>query len=599
MRSQSHGRSLCVPQVVILCGVIGMANHLMAGGIADSFSNNHPDVDLWAVRHTNIDGLRVVERNNRLEFEFSSQLGVEAVAGYIGNGWAIDPRQPLQFQMSVHFATPSVVQGVVSLVVGFSEEMEPAGTGPQDAVLLVYEQSQGTYVVGVVAINNGVSQVLFATEVAPIINATLFGSYNPTTNELTLTFAGPPVTIPNVLALPIPSQGTFFMAATSNANLTLSGSAMWVDNVSVSGSILEVSPLDVADCNGNGVPVEWLGDGFCDDGGLDSIFNGILIDNNCEELGFDGGDCSRPRSDLLWRHRNGQTFIWLMDGTDRVGQGSPGNANPAVWEFEGIGDFDGDGNADILWRHLTTGQVIVWFMNGTQRIGVGSAGSANPNVWEIAGIGDFDGLASTPTSTADILWRNTTTGQTIIWLMDGNRRIGAGSPGSVGAVWQIAGVGDFDGDGHSDILWYHTLSGQVFIWFIQGTQRVAQGSAGSANPNQWEIAGIANFDGLTSTLTPTDDILWRRNTGQTVIWLQNGVQRIGAGSPGNAGAVWQIEGTGDLDGDGNADILWRNQAASGQVFAWFIEGTDRVGQGPLGGISHDWQILGTGMFDAD
>jgi hypothetical protein len=37
------------------------------------------------------------------------------------------------------------------------------------------------------------------------------------------------------------------------------------------------------------------------------------------------------------------------------------------------GDFDGDGKADLLWRH-TTGAVYVWLLNGTSRIGEGSLG---------------------------------------------------------------------------------------------------------------------------------------------------------------------------------------------------------------------------------
>jgi hypothetical protein len=134
---------------------------------------------------------------------------------------------------------------------------------------------------------------------------------------------------------------------------------------------------------------------------------------------------------------------------------------------------------------------------------------------------------------------------------------------------------------------------------MEGAQRVASGPAGSVDPNVWEIAGVGDFDGLASTPTPTADILWRRNNGQTVIWLMDGTVRIGQGSPGTVGQDWQIAGVGDFDGDRQADILWRNQSASGQVFVWFIKGTARVGHGSLGGISHVWQIAGTDDFDGE
>jgi len=45
-------------------------------------------------------------------------------------------------------------------------------------------------------------------------------------------------------------------------------------------------------------------------------------------------------------------------------------------------DFDGDGKADILWRNTTTGQVSVWLINGAAKLSGGSPGTV-PVEWEI------------------------------------------------------------------------------------------------------------------------------------------------------------------------------------------------------------------------
>lgn len=55
---------------------------------------------------------------------------------------------------------------------------------------------------------------------------------------------------------------------------------------------------EIEDCNGNCVPADWVGDGFCDDGSFE--YNGIAIFLNCEEFDNDGGDCDINEDCTTW-----------------------------------------------------------------------------------------------------------------------------------------------------------------------------------------------------------------------------------------------------------------------------------------------------------
>ena len=75
--------------------------------------------------------------------------------------------------------------------------------------------------------------------------------------------------------------------------------------------------------------------------------------------------------------------------------------------------------------------------------------------------GDFNGDGG-----ADILWQNTS-GEAVIWEMNGTSMIGSGSLGNPGPSWHAGRTGDFNGDGRSDILWQNT-SGEVVVWELNG-----------------------------------------------------------------------------------------------------------------------------------
>ena len=72
--------------------------------------------------------------------------------------------------------------------------------------------------------------------------------------------------------------------------------------------------------------------------------------------------------------------------------------------------------ATRIWSGGTrrSGDVAVWFTDGFSAKQAPVIARAVPLAWEIAGIGDLDG-----DSKADLLWREMETGDLAAWLMSG------------------------------------------------------------------------------------------------------------------------------------------------------------------------------------
>jgi FG-GAP-like repeat len=71
-------------------------------------------------------------------------------------------------------------------------------------------------------------------------------------------------------------------------------------------------------------------------------------------------------ADIIWRHNEGQVVTWEMENNEYVVNHNIAFASTG-WSIDGTGEFDGDGDADIIWRH-TDGAVVTWEMENNEYV---------------------------------------------------------------------------------------------------------------------------------------------------------------------------------------------------------------------------------------
>ncbi|MBW4507509.1 MAG: FG-GAP repeat protein [Scytonematopsis contorta HA4267-MV1] len=298
----------------------------------------------------------------------------------------------------------------------------------------------------------------------------------------------------------------------------------------------------------------------------------------------------------LRNYNSGENAIWQLNGATLTAANLITPVTDKNWVMVASADFNGDGKDDLLWRNYNNGENAIWLKDGNNLNSFSSAGAkfitqVADTSWKMITAADFNGDGK-----ADILWRNSRSGENAIWFMDAsvvtndgryvsNSQFFTNSLRFIDTNWEMVGAGNFDADNKADIVWRNKVTGENAIWLMDGItgSSVVDGSVGTPVASKaggtrfietvadtdWKIVGIGDFDGDNKS-----DLVWRNNrTGENAIWTVDTTQTNPAGNfltngqfildrttgvKAIADGGWRIEAVGDTNSDGKSDLIWRN-----------------------------------------
>ncbi len=215
------------------------------------------------------------------------------------------------------------------------------------------------------------------------------------------------------------------------------------------------------------------------------------------------------------------------------------------------GDFNGDGNGDILWYTPGTGADYIWSF---QDDGTFDSRRFTVNGDYTPVSGDFNGDGN-----GDILWYTPGTGADYIWSFQDDGTFDSRRFTVNGDYTPVSG--DFNGDGNGDILWYRPGTGQDYLWTFRDN--------GTYDSQALTVNG--DFEGIVGDFDDNnvDDILWYKpGTGQDYLWtFQNDSSYTNTPLTVN-GTFEPI--TGDFDSNNHTDILWYQPGVASDYLWSFV-----------------------------
>ena len=241
--------------------------------------------------------------------------------------------------------------------------------------------------------------------------------------------------------------------------------------------------------------------------------SGMLKDFKSAKTDFNGDG----KTDVVIRNKaTGENGFVILNDTV-VTQFVPWIPEPDTnWTIDGAADFNKDGNTDVVLRNNVTGQNRIALLKGTtfsQNIDLPIPELSDPN-WRIGGVGDFN-----QDGDPDLLYRNKATGANTFALMNGTNLLQVVAAQSVSDLnWEIGGVGDFNKDAKDDVLFRNKATGENAFVLLNGTT-VNQIVSTQILPDlNWTVGSVGDYNSDGNT-----DVLFRNQvTGQNTFALLNG-----------------------------------------------------------------------------
>jgi len=256
---------------------------------------------------------------------------------------------------------------------------------------------------------------------------------------------------------------------------------------------------------------------------------------------------------------SGDVRVW-KDGNAESGRSL--RSVKFTWRLEAVGDLDGDGFGDLVWRFTgqtpnanDTGVSYVWFTDGDRGVTVRKRGGA-PLSWQLIGAVDINRDRA-----ADLIYLSPERQLRVLVATSGRTCANFGA-GTIPVGYSALRVGDFTGSRLGEVLIRNATTGESQIISLDGTALTVPVS--TANP-----------DDANASCTPTPQVV--PSATRTLL---------------TTNPAWQYFASLDLNGDGIQDIIWIKpdrslavwlmQAGSAQPFVIDNAGTAPLGFAPVG-----------------